>query len=152
MSALTGVAVVLWALAAWPDRADRSRPWRDVWAAAQGGLLVFLWFVLLVARHPGAADRSFGPHWIATGLLFGLCLLQVRVGVEAGSRWWVNLALTSIGVHVVIAYCQLLGSMQTTGTLFVSAGALLIGLTVLLERQRRALALRIAGRDTEGHR
>ncbi len=144
---LSAICVALWIAAAWRPAPHESRTWRNAWLGAQGVLLAFLWFVFAVARHDGPPDRSFGPHWIGTGLLFALCLLQIRVGVDRASRFWVNLALAFAGIHVVIAYIQLLGSMQTTGTLFVSAGALLIGLTVLLERQRRSLAARMQSRS-----
>jgi hypothetical protein len=51
----------------------------------------------------------------------------------------VNLAIVFIGIHIVTAYVELFGSMQTTGMMFVVSGILLIGLAFYLERKRRKL-------------
>jgi uncharacterized membrane protein len=46
------------------------------------------------------------------------------------------------------AYVQLFGTQENTGLMFLTAGILLVGLAVLLERQRRRLITRISESTT----
>jgi len=49
-----------------------------------------------------------------------------------------------IGLLTMTAYVQLFGSQENTGLMFLTAGILLVGLAVVLERQRRRLITRIS--------
>ena len=49
-----------------------------------------------------------------------------------------------MGLLTMTAYVQLFGSQENTGLMFLTAGILLVGLAVVLERQRRRLITRIS--------
>ena len=143
---LSGLTLALWLLAVPRLEVIPDRQWRWVWAAAQVGLSGLVWLGLTVEGRYGGWEthRLFGPHWIAVPALFFFCLLQAQVGLIRRSKWLVNLAMVFIGLHVITAYFQLFGSMQTTGMMFVVTGLFLIGLAVYLERKRRSLMKRMA--------
>ena len=105
-------------------------------------------WVGLTVKHEGywyAWHELTGPHWIAAPALFLFCLLQAQVGLLRRAPWLVNVAMAFIGLHVITAYFQLFGSMENTGMLFVTTGAVLIGLAIYLERKRRAMLKRMSG-------
>jgi uncharacterized membrane protein len=138
---LSGLTLALWLLAVPRLGVIPDRQWRWVWAAAQVGLSG----LTVEGRYGGwETHRLVGPHWIAVPALFFFCLLQAQVGLIRRSKWLVNLAMVFIGLHVITAYFQLFGSMQTTGMMFVVTGLFLIGLAVYLERKRRSLMKRMA--------
>jgi uncharacterized membrane protein len=143
---LTALTTGLWLLAVPRLGVIPDRQWRWVWTAAQIGLIGLVWLGLAMERHDGGWDtrRLVGPHWIAVPALFFFCLLQAQVGLIRRSKWLVNLAMVFIGLHIITAYLQMFGSMQTTGMMFVVTGIVLIGLTVYLERKRRSLMKRMA--------
>lgn len=143
---LSGLTLALWLLAVPRLGVILDRQWRWVWAAAQVGLIGLVWLGLTVEGRYGGweTNRLVGPHWIAVPALFFFCLLQAQVGLIRRSKWLVNLAMVFIGLHIVTAYFQLFGSMQTTGMMFVVTGLFLIGLAVYLERKRRSLMRRMA--------
>ena len=143
---LSGLTIALWLLAVPRLGVIPDRQWRWVWAAAQVGLIGLVWLGLTVEGRYGGGEthRLVGPHWIAVPALFFFCLLQAQVGLIRRSKWLVNLAMVFIGLHVITAYFQLFGSMQTTGMMFVVTGLFLIGLAVYLERKRRSLMKRMA--------
>lgn len=146
---LTAVTLGLWVFAGPRLGAIPDRQWRWVWTAAQIGLVGLTWFGLtLRGRYESwETHRLVGPHWIAVPALFCFCLLQAQVGLIRRSKWLVNLAMVFIGLHIVTAYFQLFGSMQTTGMMFVVTGIFLIGLAVYLERKRRSLLRRFAASE-----
>jgi uncharacterized membrane protein len=143
---LSGLTLALWLLAVPRLGVIPDRQWRWVWAAAQVGLSGLVWLGLTVEGRYGGWEthRLVGPHWIAVPALFFFCLLQAQVGLIRRSKWLVNLAMVFIGLHIITAYFQLFGSMQTTGMMFVVTGLFLIGLAVYLERKRRSLMKRMA--------
>lgn len=147
---LSGLTLALWLLAVPRLDVIPDRQWRWVWSAAQVGLIGLVWLGLTVeGRYGGWETHSLvGPHWIAVPALFFFCLLQAQVGLIRRSKWLVNLAMVFIGLHVITAYFQLFGSMQTTGMMFVVTGLFLIGLAVYLERKRRSLMKRMAEPET----
>lgn len=144
--ALTAAALGLWLVAVPRLKAVPDPQWNWVWTGAQVGLLALIWLGLTLKLNDlgWEARRLFGPHWIAAPVLFLFCLLQAQVGLIRRSKWLVNLAMVFIGVHIITAYIQLFGSMQTTGMMFVVTGIFLIGLAVYLERKRRSLMKRMA--------
>ncbi len=146
---LSGLTIALWLLAVPRLSVIPDRQWRWVWAAAQVGLVGFVWLGLTVEGRYGGWEthRLAGPHWIAVPALFFFSLLQAQVGLTRRSKWLINLAMVFIGLHIVTAYFQLFGSMQTTGMMFVVTGIFLIGLAVYLERKRRSLLRRFASSE-----
>lgn len=148
--ALTGVitaaTVALTILSALRLRVIPDMQWRWVWAAALLGVVALTWVGLTVKmdRIWNAGALLVGPHWIATPALFFFCLLQAQVGLIRRSPWLVNLAIVFIGLHLVTAYFQLFGTMQTTGMMFLITGVFLIGLAVYLERKRRSWLKRMS--------
>lgn len=147
---LTAVALALVLLGALRLRVTPDAQWRWVWAGAQAGVLALAWMGLTVEleRQWYDSHRLFGPHWIAIPALFFFCLLQAQVGLIRRSPWLVNLAIVFIGLHIITAYIELFGSMQTTGLMFVGGGVLLVGLAIYLERKRRSLLRRMSGPPT----
>jgi uncharacterized membrane protein len=142
----TALATVLLALAALKSRLIPDKQWRWTWAAAQAGVLGLAW-VGLLTTYSGSRFGGHpltGPHWIAAPALFLFCLLQAQVGLLRRGPWLVNVAMAFIGVHVITAYFQLFGSMENTGMLFVTTGAVLLGLAIYLERKRRAMLKRMS--------
>lgn len=142
---VTTLAVASLVAAALNRRQTLDMQWRWVWTLAQCGLLALAWMGLTmkVEEHWYELHRYAGAHWIAVPVLFGFCLLQTQVGLFRRSPWMVNLAITFLALHLITAYFQLFGSMQTTGMMFVITGVFLIGLGVYLERKRRALLKRM---------
>ena len=142
----TAIAAILLGNSALKSTIIADRQWRWTWAAAQAGVLGLAWVGLLVkyegSRYGG--HQLSGPHWIASPALFLFCLLQAQVGLLRRAPWLVNVAMAFIGLHVITAYFQLFGSMENTGMLFVTTGAVLIGLAIYLERKRRAMLKRMS--------
>jgi uncharacterized membrane protein len=126
----------------------RGGEWRWTWAIAQAGVLGLAWFGL-VMKYEGSQyawkQQWTGPHWFAAPALFLFCLLQAQVGLLRRAPWLVNVAVAFIGLHIITAYFQLFGSMENTGLMFVTTGALLIGLAIYLERKRRSILKRMSG-------
>lgn len=111
-----------------------------------GGMMALAWMVHFVPSTtpdwtPPATQP--GPHWIALPVLFGLSILQIRLGLRRHQPWRVNLSMMFIGLLTMTAYLQLFGSQEDTGLMFLTAGILLVGLAVGLERQRRRLIARM---------
>lgn len=142
---LTAASVALTILSALQLRVIPDAQWRWVWAVALLVIVALTWvgLTLKMERIWNAGALLVGPHWIATPALFFFCLLQAQVGLIRRSPWLVNLAIVLIGLHLVTAYFQLFGSMQTTGMMFLVGGVFLIGLAVYLERKRRSLLRRM---------
>jgi uncharacterized membrane protein len=148
----TACAALLLVASAAKSRLIPDRQWRWTWAAAQAGVLCLAW-VGLAVKHDGYwydLQRSTGPHWIAAPALFLFCLLQAQVGLLRRAPWLVNMAVAFIGLHIITAYFQLFGSMQNTGMMFLTTGALLIGLAIYLERKRRWMLKRMSGPPQPG--
>ncbi|MBI1842927.1 MAG: DUF2157 domain-containing protein [Verrucomicrobia bacterium] len=128
-----------------------DRQWRWTWTAALLLVLALVWAGFFWRHDPvwdGFGRHRPGLHWIATPLLFALCVLQAQVGVIRRSAWLVNTAVVFMGLHIITAYFELFGSMQTTGLFFVAGGLGLIGLAFCLEKKRRALIERFASAQT----
>jgi uncharacterized membrane protein len=120
--------------------------WRWTWFAALFGMMLFMatvWFGLWQLEHVGGS-RSFywGESWsylIGTLALFVFCLLQIQVGLQERSPFLVNLGVVFIALDILAAYCDLFGSMNRTGLMFLISGIFLIVFGVYLEKKRRKL-------------
>jgi len=113
-----------------------------------GGLIALAWMVHLIPNT--TPDWNFpttqpGPHWITLPVLFGLTILQIRLGLRRHQPWRVNQSMMFIGLLTMTAYIQLFGSQANTGLMFLTAGILLVVLAVALEHQRRRLITRMSG-------
>jgi uncharacterized membrane protein len=124
-----------------------TRQWRMTWGAALAGAAA-----LLVAAYyvPQRNDWYWFGHMtplntIAAIAFFIYCLLQVQVGVQARSRFLVNLGVVFIALDIIATYIGLFGSMAFTGLMFVISGLFLIVFAVFLERKRRSLMKQIKG-------
>lgn len=142
---MAGVSIVLLVTGLLRNRGWNSQ-WRLVWGGVLGAGVGYL--ALVLATSPGA-DRGYGDPtatglaWVAMILLFGLALVQVRMGVELGAEWLINLGVVLIAFDVISIYLTLIESMARTGFIFIVSGIFLIGLGVYLEKSRRRLLRRI---------
>jgi uncharacterized membrane protein len=132
-----------------------TRQWRWTWFAALLGMMVFMatvWFGCWQLDHTGESRRYFwGESWsyLAGSLaLFVFCLLQIQIGIQERSQFLVNLGVTFIALDILAAYCDLFGSMQRTGVMFLISGIFLIVFGVYLEKKRRALMKQIKSQIT----
>lgn len=122
-----------------------SQQWRVTWGATLAGAAA-----LLVAASYVPAQREW--FWlghmtplntVAAMAIFIFGLLQVRVGVQGGSRFLVNLGIVFIALDIIATYFGLVASMTRTGFMFIVSGVFLILFAVFLEKQRRKLMKQI---------
>lgn len=140
------------ALLSWADRHRRMKASESLTEASEGwifhgGMMALAWMVHLVPNTTTDWNSSAtqpGPHWITLPVLFGLSILQIRLGLRRHQPWRVNLSMMFIGLLTMTAYVQLFGSQENTGLMFLTTGTLLVGLAVGLERQRRRLIAQIS--------
>jgi len=136
---LGALAVLLTALGC-RNLAGLTRQWRTTFGLALAGaaaLLVGAYYV------PQRNDWYWFGHMtplntIAAIAFFIYCLLQVQVGVQARSRFLVNLGVLFIALDILATYIGLFGSMAFTGLMFVMSGLCLIVFAVFLERKWRS--------------
>jgi uncharacterized membrane protein len=122
-----------------------EKQWRWVWGLSLC-VMIGLAFIALGYHRPGGGARSWeGVHWVAIPVSFCFCLFQAQVGILMRSPFYLNLAITFIGIHLISAYLQLFGTMFDTGLVFLAGGVLLILLSIFLERKRRSLMRRLKG-------
>ena len=127
-----------------------GRQWRWTWFAALVGMVAFMatvWFGCWQLGHE-AGSRYFywGESWnylAGTLALFVFCLLQIQVGLQLRSPFFVNLGIAFIALDIIAAYLGLFGSMARTGMMFLVSGVFLIVFGVYLERKRRKLMKQI---------
>jgi uncharacterized membrane protein len=149
---LAGTCTALWLVAVPLLAPGPNRQWTWVWSGAQLILIGLACYGIIVYMpdYNWETRRLGGPHWFCIPVLFGFCLLQAQYGLLRRSPWMVNLAVVFIGIHIITAYLQLFGSMQTTGMMFVVSGILLIGLAFYLERKRRKLMQQMSEPEPPG--
>lgn len=141
--ALALLAMLLAALGAKNLVLDRQ--WRWTWTlalVAAAGLLVAAFY----APHERiwGWHREFTPVNAGAALaLFVFCLLQIQVGLQERSTFFVNLGVVFIALDIIAAYLGLFGTMAFTGLMFVVSGVFLIVFGVYLEKKRRALMQQI---------
>ena len=124
--------------------------WRATWGATLAGSAA-----LLVAAHFVPQQNEW--HWfghmtplntVAAVAIFIYGLVQVQVGVQERSRFFVNLAVIFIALDLIAIYIGLFGSMAFTGLMFIVSGVFLILFAVFLEKKRRALMNQIKAQTT----
>jgi len=126
-------------------RDDRlTRQWQLTWFSVLVGGILVLGGALWVASGRTEYRHEGVPYeWFVSIVIFLISLVQIQVGIQVRSRFYVNLGVVAIAVNMISLYVRLIGSMAFTGLMFVVSGALLIGLAVFLEKQRRSLLRRI---------
>jgi len=127
------VAAVLGAALAW-GRFD-SREGRPLLAGATG---FFALVLVQIGDRPWMAS-DMATFMVYVGMIFALALTAVWVGARAQNARLVNVGLASAGVLIVIQYFGWSIQMLDRSLVFVGGGLLLLGLSVVLERKRRAL-------------
>ena len=132
-----------------------TRQWRWTWFAALLGMVVFMatvWFGCWQLDHAGGSRYFYwAESWsylVGTLALFVFCLVQIQIGIQERSPFLVNLGVTFIALDILAAYCDLFGSMQRTGVMFLISGIFLIVFGVYLEKKRRALMKQIKAQTT----
>ncbi len=96
---------------------------------------------------------SFGARGVVFDEAYSfLCAVFLLAGsisfIAAGVGWdrprWVNLGLCFVGLNIVSRYFDLVGTMLEGGMLFITGGALILFIGVVLEKQRRRLMRQMA--------
>jgi uncharacterized membrane protein len=130
--------------------------WRWTWFAALFGMMLFMatvwfgWWQLVPAAGPPHFYWGESLSYLAGTLaLFVFCLLQIQVGLQERSPFLVNLGVAFIALDIVAAYCDLFGSMERTGVMFLISGVFLIGFGGYLEKKRRKLMKQIKSASAE---
>jgi uncharacterized membrane protein len=133
--------VVLLLVVGVPSLKDLPLQWRWTWGLTLvAGIGVLAGELFAAPRWSvGYGHDHTGYHWIATVVLFVLCLLQIQVGVQRRSEYLVNLGVAFIALIIIATYIGLFGSMARTGLMFVVGGVFLIAFGIYLEKKRRAL-------------
>jgi uncharacterized membrane protein len=83
--------------------------------------------------------RRLAPWEILWGAVFLLGLLAVFAGYKLHRKNLVTLGLVIGGITIVSFYVRLAGSMLSTGTLFLSTGALLLAVIFALHKLRKTI-------------
>ena len=128
------------------DETRLTRQWRWTWFWALVGAVGLIAGALFL-KWDWAQDyfvtRSAGYNWIASIVLFVICLLQVHVGIQMRAAFLINVGIVFIALNIIATYICLIGSMASTGLIFVVSGIFLIAFGIYLEKKRRALVLGI---------
>jgi uncharacterized membrane protein len=127
------VVAVLGAALAW-GRFD-SREGRPLLA---GATVLFALVLVQTSDRPWmAGDTATFMAYVA--MVFALALTAVWVGARAQHTRLINVGLASSGLLIVIQYFGWSIALLDRSLVFVGGGLLLLGLSVALERKRRAL-------------
>jgi uncharacterized membrane protein len=143
--ATLGVAVLvilLW-LARLPEE---SRSARLVFVAVAMAVAAYLVaYAAAAVRWPGArlVTTLRVTDWL---LLLAVALVLIVYGARWNRSAWINWGVVVVGVHAVARYLDLFGTLLQTSLLFFSAGALVLVLGWWLDRVRRQMTGRAAGR------
>ena len=147
------LALVLFAVSLRREDLGLTVQWRWTWVLSLVGVSLLIGITVAV-QEPGPANRSwfFGSdlpnawfHAAVCVALFLVSLVMAHVGLAIRSAFAVNFAITVIAMVFLALYLTLVGSMATTGWMFLFSGVSLIGFGVFLERRRRALIARLRG-------
>ena len=138
---MAGLAVLLLFLGLARERL--SEQWRWTWGLALTSTVALMAAAGFVPWMNWQSDallyHGSALNALASILLFVLCLLQIQVGLQLQSPFAVNVAIVSIAFNILTTYLLLIGSMTTTGWMFLLSGCFLIAFGVYLEKKRRAL-------------
>ncbi len=153
---LGAVALVLFAISLWREDLGLTAQWRWTWVLSLVGVSLLIG-ITVAGQDPGSANRSwfFGSddsnawfHAAVCVALFLVSLVMAHVGLAIRSAFAVNFAITVIAMVFLALYVTLVGSMATTGWMFLFSGVSLIGFGVFLERRRRSLIARLRAAAT----
>lgn len=122
-------------------RADLVRP------VLIGLALLFCLLIVPVDGKPWLRLDVGGSHW-PYGLyvvgVFWLALLAIGLGVRTQNPPLINTAIYSLAILIVIQYFSWSFLLLDRSLVFIVGGILLIGMSIMLEKKRRALVSRIA--------
>jgi hypothetical protein len=142
MVILCGVGVLV-ALAALfgRTRAELVRP------VLIGLTVLFLLLIVPVEGKPWLKMQVNGAH-LPYGVyvigVFALALLAIGLGLRTQNPALINTGIYSVAILIVIQYFSWSSLLLDRSLVFVVGGVMLIGMAILLEKQRRALVSRIA--------
>jgi len=112
-----------------------------------GLTLLFVLLIVPVDGKPwlgmevGGSNLPYGLYVIG---VFVLTLLAIGLGVRTQNPPLINTAIYSMAVLIVIQYFSWSFLLLDRSLVFIVGGILLIGMSILLEKKRRALVSRIA--------
>ncbi|MEO6595847.1 MAG: hypothetical protein ABIP94_13935 [Planctomycetota bacterium] len=93
-------------------------------------------------------DRSFdSAEWgfslAAWAVWFLFALWCVAFGARSGRKGYLNTGVLAVGLGIVTLFFDLIGSLATTGTIFLLGGLVLLGTGWGMERWRRSIVQRM---------
>jgi len=132
---LTATAVVALLGAALARGRFESREGRPLLA----GAAVFFSLLLVQTGERPWMSSDTATFMVYVAMVFALALAAVWVGARAQNARLVNTGLASAGVLIVVQYFGWSIQLLDRSLVFVGGGLLLLGLSVTLERKRRAL-------------
>lgn len=133
-------------------RRDRARPWESAGliflavAAAGVATIASKPTLLGISAHPSPGYGEMASWYFMGGMnlvLFAITIGTVALGWVRTDSGLANFGLLAFSVLVFTRYFDLLGTMLSSGFLFVGAGVLLLAGGWGLERSRRKLLLAI---------
>lgn len=139
--AVLGIVLAALAWRSYPPTPARTRA-QHAGSLALGCLFAFA----PVAAWPlGLRGTGFDEVY---SFLCGVYLLAASIAlIAAGARWgrpgWINLGLLFVGLNIVTRYFDLVGTRLQGGMLFITGGALILAIGIVLEKQRRRLLRRM---------
>ncbi len=112
-----------------------------------GLALLFVLLIVPVDGKPWLSMTVQGAH-IPYGVyvigVFALALLAIGLGLRAQNPALINTGIYSVAVLIVIQYFSWSSLLLDRSLVFIVGGVLLIGMAILMEKQRRVLVSRIA--------
>ena len=110
-------------------------------AAADLGIIVGLAAALVAFPHLRPVQGE-AADWLMVVGYFGAAVWCVSYGTRTHDRFAINLGFTGFGAMALYVYFETVGTLLGTAAFFAVGGAVLIGLSIGLERLRRHLIAR----------
>lgn len=133
LSLLAATAIAL-NVAGSRSRQDLTPQWRWVWPLSQAVTVALAGACYFLP--PDSWTPSFTTYLLNLALAI-LGFIQVQVGVQTRSRSFINTGSACILVQIITLYFRLVGTMATTGLMFLISGVFLLGLGYAMEKHRR---------------
>lgn len=92
-------------------------------------------------------DRNLALFALYVVFVFGLSVATVWVGVRAFNRHLINIGIASSSIIILIQYFSWSFDMLPTSFAFILGGIVLIVLSIVMERTRRAMIARVEAGD-----